>query len=332
MAREHPNSKKEARQKAFELYKEHNGEMPQTEIAAIVGVAPGTIRKWRIKDKWHLKHFGVESEEDALTGDEKTPEEMLKVKNTKHTQKKMKEAYDKIVEPEDYRDPDGQPLSKIRGQLTDKQKLFIAYYLKYTNATKSYQKAFNVPYSTAISEGSKLMANPRLRAEIKRQKDLMYGSIVLDKMEILQKWVDIALADITDFVDMGVEEVEVFNENTGKVEIKKRSYVNLKDGEEIDGSLVNSVSVGKDGVQIKLADKITALKYLSRYMDVVDERTRDKLIIEQYKLNNKKTKKEIKRLEAANDESQQENTETKLEKYFENLQEAFVKKNDEDEE
>lgn len=51
MARERsPN-----RDKAFEIYKEHNGNIDLIEIANILNVSSGTIRGWKNKDKWNEK-------------------------------------------------------------------------------------------------------------------------------------------------------------------------------------------------------------------------------------------------------------------------------------
>ena len=51
MARERsPN-----RDKAFEIYKEHNGNIDLIEIASILNVSSGTIRGWKNKDKWNEK-------------------------------------------------------------------------------------------------------------------------------------------------------------------------------------------------------------------------------------------------------------------------------------
>ena len=42
-------------------------------------------------------------------------------------------------------------------ELTDKQRLFCVLYVKCFNATKAYQKAYEVDYNTAASIGYKLL-------------------------------------------------------------------------------------------------------------------------------------------------------------------------------
>ena len=46
------------------------------------------------------------------------------------------------------------------------------------------------------------------------------------------------------------------------------SYVNLKDSGEVDGTLINEISKGKDGVKVKLPDREKALRWLSDHMDL----------------------------------------------------------------
>lgn len=53
-----------------------------------------------------------------------------------------------------------QPRKKIKepiaqsSDLTDKQRLFCIYYIKYFNATKAYRKAYECSYATAMSNGA----------------------------------------------------------------------------------------------------------------------------------------------------------------------------------
>lgn len=47
------------RDKAFEIYKEHAGNIDLVEIASILDVSPGTIRGWKNKDKWEANLNGT---------------------------------------------------------------------------------------------------------------------------------------------------------------------------------------------------------------------------------------------------------------------------------
>lgn len=47
------------RDKAFEIYSEHNGDIELIEIAERLGVSAGTVRGWKSKDKWEPKIKGT---------------------------------------------------------------------------------------------------------------------------------------------------------------------------------------------------------------------------------------------------------------------------------
>lgn len=47
------------RNKAFEIYKEHNGDIELVEIASQLDTPAGTIRGWKSKDKWEQKLNGT---------------------------------------------------------------------------------------------------------------------------------------------------------------------------------------------------------------------------------------------------------------------------------
>lgn len=162
--------------------------------------------------------------------------------------------------------------------LTDKQKLFCIYYIKCFNATKAYQKAYNSSYVVANSEGYKLLVNPCIKAEIDNLKKIKLNRAMLSPDDIFQKYIDIAFSDISDYVVFGQKEVQEVNEegnpkfnNEGKPVIYKYNYVSFKESNEVDGTLISEVSQGKNGVSIKLQDKMKALKWLADHMDLATE-------------------------------------------------------------
>lgn len=54
-----PRARDPNREKAFELYKQHNGNIDLVEIASQLSLSAGTIRGWKAKDKWELKLNGT---------------------------------------------------------------------------------------------------------------------------------------------------------------------------------------------------------------------------------------------------------------------------------
>lgn len=175
-----------------------------------------------------------------------------------------------------------------KDNLTDKQRLFCIYYIKYFNATKAYQKAYECAYSTAMVEGHRILRNPKVSAEIDRLKAEQMNELKLDVRDVLQKYIDIAFADITDYVEFGKK----------KKEKKIVNYVDFKQSNKIDGTIVTEVKQGKDGVSIKLADKMKALEMLSKYFDLLDDKEKKRLQAEKLKAEIEKTQVETKNEES----------------------------------
>ncbi|MEI3187948.1 MAG: terminase small subunit [Lachnospiraceae bacterium] len=169
--------------------------------------------------------------------------------------------------------------------LSDKQRLFCLYYVRCFNATKAYQKAYGCAYTTALGTGYKLLENTEIKTEIQRLKQSRLNREFLDEHDIFQKYMDIAFADITDYVEFGREKVQVMgafgpvevkNPETGKKEplIKEVNTVRFRESGEVDGTLISEVKQGKDGASIKLLDRMKALDWLAEHMNIATEEQR----------------------------------------------------------
>ncbi|MEZ7173711.1 terminase small subunit [Sporosarcina sp. OR05] len=126
---------------------------------------------------------------------------------------------------------------------------------------------------------------------------------------VLQQYIVIAFADITDFVVFGSEEVVAMNElgepildDEGEKVTYLLNYVNLKNADEVDGSLITEVKQGKDGVSVKLLDKMKALDMLAKYTDLLSDSDKKRLQEEKLKMDITKTEAEIDKLTGNNDD------------------------------
>lgn len=54
-----PRARDPNRDKAFEIYKENNGNIDLVEIASQLNIPPGSVRGWKSKDKWEQKLNGT---------------------------------------------------------------------------------------------------------------------------------------------------------------------------------------------------------------------------------------------------------------------------------
>lgn len=174
--------------------------------------------------------------------------------------------------------------------LNEKQRLFCLYYVRCFNAVKAYQKAYGCSYETACGHGHELLKKVEIIAEINRLKQSRLNRELLDEHDIFQKYMDIAFADITDFVQFGQEEeyvigqfglVQVEDPVTGKKAPLKQKVntVRFKESDSIDGTLITEVKNGKNGASIKLADRMKALEWLAEHMDIATEEQKARIAV-----------------------------------------------------
>lgn len=256
-----------------------NSNITMKALAEKYGVKDSTLRSRKNREKWQRN------------ATDKNATQRINVATKKQqnkTQKKNKATTkEPVIENDD---------------LTDKQKLFCIYYIKYFNATKAYQKAYGCDYTTAMASGSRLLRNVKVSEEIDRLKAEQANELKIDVRDVLQKYIDIAFADITDFVDFGRETVT--DAETGlEYEVNK---VKFKYSSEVDGTIITEVKQGKDGVSVKLADKMKALEMLSKYFDLLSENDKKRLQEEKLKAETAKAKAEAERLTKEDDDDNEE--------------------------
>lgn len=236
--------------------------MKLVDISRQLDVPEGTVRRWKSIYKWESERSDKKSERSERKRAKKERQE-----------KQIAEDVSMVME-----NPD----------LTEKQRLFCVLYVRCFNATKAYQKAYECTYETAAAVGYRLLENVGVKTEIQRLKKNRLNREMLDEHDIFQKYMDIAFADITDYVSFGREKVPVMgpfgqvmvkDEETGKrVELMKEvNTVRFRESSDIDGTIVTEVKQGKDGASIKLADRMKALQWLSEHMDMATDEQRARI-------------------------------------------------------
>lgn len=232
---------------AFEDYK--NG-MKQKEIAKKYGTTINTVKSWSRRYEWSKKKKKGAPQNKSV-----------------HTKKECKKIAEEIVET---------------SELDEEHQLFCIYYLKYHNKVKAYQKVKpNTPYNSACVMASRWSKQPAVIEEINRLKKELYEDALLDPHDIVQKYIDIAFADLNDYLEYGREEVPVIikNPDTGEDEVLKRTVnmVKFKESAFADGTILSEVKQGRNGASIKLADRMKALDWLSKHMNLATEEQRAKI-------------------------------------------------------
>ena len=221
--------------RAYELYK---GGMKLVDIADQIGCSPATIRTWKNRYKW----------------DNGGSETFQKKSETKRNVSKKKIRDETTLD-------DGTIETLQNDDLTPEQQMFCIYYSRTFNAAQSYQKAYGCSYESAIANGSRLLTNDKVRAEIERLKEIKRQQIVAGADDIVELQMRIAFADIGNYVSFGQKEVtDIETDETYMI-----SVVDLKESKNTDTQLIQEVKRGKDGVSMKLADKQKAIDWLSKY-------------------------------------------------------------------
>jgi len=154
--------------------------------------------------------------------------------------------------------------------LTAKQQLFCLHYSKSFNATKSYQKAYECDYQTANAHGFELLSNVVIRDEIMKIKEQRYSQAMLKPSDIFQKYMDIAFADMTDYIKWMSKDYQA---DSGVVTINNMSFV---PSNQIDGTIISEVKTGKSD-SIKLSDRMKALDWLTEHMNMATEEQQAKI-------------------------------------------------------
>lgn len=220
--------------------------MKYKDIAAKYGVSINTVKSWKKRYAWSRN------------------------KKTKSTQKggtqNKKGAHKKEAVAEDV----SQVV--INDGLTDQQQLFCLYQSRMFNYTKAYMKAYpGCTYASAAVLGSRLMKNQLIRETIEQLKQNHMNREMLKQEDVFQKYMDIAFADMNDYMSFGQEEIET---DYGPRMINS---VRLKESDQVDGTLITEVKQGRDGVSVKLADRMKAIDWLADHMDIATAEQKAKI-------------------------------------------------------
>jgi phage terminase small subunit len=220
--------------------------MKYKDIAAKYGVSINTVKSWKKRYAWS-RNKKTGCIQKGCTQNKKGA----------HKKEAVAEDVSQVV---------------INDELTDQQQLFCLYQSRMFNYTKAYMKAYpGCTYASAAVLGSRLMKNPVIRKEIEQLKQNHMNRELLKQEDIFQKYMDIAFADMNDFMSFGQEEIET---DYGP---RMVNSVRLKESDQVDGTLITEVKQGRDGVSVKLADRMKAIDWLADHMDIATAEQKAKI-------------------------------------------------------
>ena len=220
--------------------------MKYKDIAAKYGVSMNTVKSWKKRYAWS-RNKKTGCIQQGCTQNKKGA----------HKKEAVAEDVSQVV---------------INDELTDQQQLFCLYQSRMFNYTKAYMKAYpGCTYASAAVLGSRLMKNQLIRETIEQLKQNHMNREMLKQEDIFQKYMDIAFADMNDYMSFGQEEIET---DYGPRMINS---VRLKESDQVDGTLITEVKQGRDGVSVKLADRMKAIDWLADHMDIATAEQKAKI-------------------------------------------------------
>lgn len=227
-------------EKREEAKRDYLSGMKYKDIADKYGVSINTVKSWKQRDGW--------SRDGTKTGAHKTEKGAHK--------KEVPKAVVELVESD---------------ELNERQKTFCLLYLKYKfNQTKAYREAYRCDYDTARTNASRMLTNANISKQIKSLKLELRNNSFIDIQDIIAEYEAQFSADITDYVTFGKRKVECMGpfgpikDEDGNVIMKEVNYVDFNESDQVDGTLIKAVRMGKDGPVVELYDKQRALIELQK--------------------------------------------------------------------
>lgn len=219
-----------------------------TDLAEKHGIKPATLRSRKNREKWQKRG----SPDDATQRKKNATRNATQPKNV---------ATQKAIE-------------KLEGneELSEQQKQFCLEYSRFPNATKAYMKAYGCEWRTADAIAYRLLGRDGIKAEIKRIQEARSNDWLVDDAVIINQWMKMAFTDLTDFVEFRKVFVDYERDDedmpkldeSGEMIPYYRNEVHFKDSQQVDGTVIQEVKKGKDGVSLKLYDKQRALIELQK--------------------------------------------------------------------
>lgn len=160
-------------------------------------------------------------------------------------------------------------------KLTVKQKIFVDEYLIDFNGTRAYRMAYPNCKSdnTAGQLAHRMLKNVKIIPYIEgRTKDKQRRSEITQD-RVLNELAKIAFADIKDYLEYKTEKTVVSKDADGTPIIDYRQIIDLLDSKDVDTSVVQEVSISKDGTfKFKMYDKQKALADVGRHLGMFVEK------------------------------------------------------------
>ncbi|TQI66253.1 terminase small subunit [Clostridium sp. KNHs216] len=223
------------KEQARELFEKQGKSL--SEIAEILGISPGTVRSWKSRGGWGSN-----------------------VATQRNVAKKRCNAT-KETKPE-------TPPAELVEPLTENERLFCEVYSRNKNATQAYLKVYGCTYNSAMTSAYDNLRKPKIKAYLNYLRKCQREAMNLQPIDIVERFMHIAFADMTDFVDYGTKVIPIID-GEGKVAgSTERDFLQFRDSQMVDGGVIKEVRQTQQGMAIKLESRMDALKWLSDYFEM----------------------------------------------------------------
>ena len=135
-------------------------------------------------------------------------------------------------------------------KLNETQKAFADYYIESLNATESYAKAYECSYTTARTNGARLLANANIKKYIDEVMSAKDESRIASQDEILQILTDIA---------RGITEEEVVQFSQLGEELRTTRKPTIKDRMKASELLGKRYRMFTDKTELEITEPITII-------------------------------------------------------------------------
>ena len=152
----------------------------------------------------------------------------------------------------------------MSGKLTIKQERFVHEYLKCGNASDSYRVAYDAEKmepETINRKAWDLLQNGKIRAMIEALRERMTRKALATPQRIRDELARIAFSNISDVIRIRKNEEGL-------------TFIDVMPTDELDGKTIAAIAEivpTKDGVKIKLHNKLAALELLGRDLGMFRE-------------------------------------------------------------
>lgn len=162
-------------------------------------------------------------------------------------------------------------------ELTPKQEKFVQGLFKGLSQREAYKQAYdaeNMNDKTIDIKASELYKNGKIKVRLKELQDELKERNMVTVEKVLAEYAKIGFADIKDYLEYKTVKTQVgIDVITGNPIIGYATIVDLKDSNEVDGTLISEVNLKDGAFKFKLHDKMNALEKMGKTLGMFIDKT-----------------------------------------------------------